>query len=76
MRVWLGIAFMKIGMAILPARVRRLTANMIMYHVPGALTEPEKAEIEFVAQLVVQQTLTLEVGGSSPPAPATTTRLM
>jgi hypothetical protein len=49
MRVWLGVLFMKVGMFILPANVRRLTANMIMYHVPDGLTEPEKTEIEYLA---------------------------
>lgn len=45
MRVLLGGLLIKLGMAILPDEVRHLVRGVIMYHVPGALTESEKAEV-------------------------------
>lgn len=44
-RTFIGKILIKAGMAILPADVRRLVRNVIMYHVPGALSENEKAEV-------------------------------
>lgn len=35
----------KVGMAVLPPEVRKLVRGVLMYHVPGAMTEAEKAEI-------------------------------
>lgn len=49
MRHWIGIQFVKLGMAIIPADTRRLVVNMIMYHVPGGLSADEKAEVEVMA---------------------------
>lgn len=45
MRTFIGATFIKIGMAILPADVRKLTRDILMYHVPGGLTPAEKAEV-------------------------------
>lgn len=45
MRHWLGVAFIKIGFALVGKDTRRMFRNIVMYHVPGALTEDEKAEV-------------------------------
>lgn len=45
LRVFLGSLLIRTGMAIVPAEARDLARGMIMYHVPGALTEAEKAKI-------------------------------
>jgi hypothetical protein len=41
----IGKFFILLGMAIVPAEVRRMFVKMVMYHVPGGLTEAEKAEV-------------------------------
>lgn len=45
MRVFIGCLLIRLGMAIIPSGVRDMVRGIIMYHVPGALTEEEKAEI-------------------------------
>lgn len=45
MRMFLGKALIKIGVAILPCDVRKMVRDILLYHVPGALTETEKAEV-------------------------------
>lgn len=44
-RVFLGTLLIKSGMAIIPRDVRDLVRGVLMYHVPGALTESEKARV-------------------------------
>ena len=41
----LGCLLLRIGMAIVPKEARDFARGVIMYHVPGALTEAEKADI-------------------------------
>lgn len=45
MRHWLGIAFIKMGFALMGEDTRKMFRNIVMYHVPGALTEDEKADV-------------------------------
>lgn len=45
MRVFIGSLLIRAGFAIIPRDVRLLVRNIIMYHVPGALTEAEKADV-------------------------------
>lgn len=45
MRVWVGTVFIKIGFAIIPSEISRMVRGLIMYHVPNALGETEKAEV-------------------------------
>lgn len=45
MRLWIGKLLLKAGMAVIPADVREMVIKIVMYHVPGALTEDEKAEV-------------------------------
>lgn len=45
MRVLLGSLLIRAGMAILPKEVRRLVCNVLLYHVPGGISEAEKAEV-------------------------------
>lgn len=45
MRFWIGRRLVMLGMAILPSDVRSMMIKMIMYHVPGGLTEAERAEV-------------------------------
>ena len=45
MRMWLGTTLIKLGFAIIPADVREMARGIMMYHVPGALSEEQKAEI-------------------------------
>lgn len=44
-RVFIGAALIRAGMAIIPKDTRDLVRGILLYHVPGALTEAEKAEI-------------------------------
>jgi hypothetical protein len=44
-RVAVAKALIHIAMAILPSNTRRLVRNILLYHVPGALTEDEKREV-------------------------------
>lgn len=44
-RVLIGCGLIKLGMAILPAQTRKMFRNVIMFHVPGALTEEEKDDV-------------------------------
>lgn len=48
-RSFIGVYTVRIGFAILPADVREIVRGIFLYHVPGALTENEKAEIELAA---------------------------
>ncbi len=45
MRVWIGTILIRAGMAMLPADTRKLFQDILLYHVPGALTEAEKAHV-------------------------------
>ena len=45
MRVLIACGFISFGMWLLPADVRRVARNMMMFHVPGALTDEEKDEV-------------------------------
>ena len=45
MRLIIGTKLIELGMAILPPNTRKLVRDLIMYHVPGALTEAEKAVV-------------------------------
>lgn len=44
-RTFIGSSLIKLGMSILPSDVRKLVRNIVMFHVPGALTDSEKAEV-------------------------------
>ena len=45
MRVLVARGFISFGMWLLPADVRKLVRGMMMFHVPGALTDEEKDEV-------------------------------
>lgn len=45
MRHWLAMRFIKIGFAILEPGTRKMFRDILMYNVPGALTEAEKADV-------------------------------
>jgi hypothetical protein len=46
MRTLIGGLLIKVGMAILPKDVRSMARNIMLYHVPGALTKAERREVE------------------------------
>jgi hypothetical protein len=43
----IGSLLIKLGMAIVPAETRDLVRKMLLYHVPGALTEEAKFEVRY-----------------------------
>lgn len=45
MRHFIGTLLIRAGFAIIPKETRYLVRGILLYHVPGALTETEKAEI-------------------------------
>lgn len=45
MRNFLGWLLIKAGMAALRPETREMVRKIIMYHVPGALTDVEKSEV-------------------------------
>lgn len=45
MRVFIATLLIKAGFALLPVDLRKLVRALLLYHVPGALTEDEKAEV-------------------------------
>ncbi len=45
MRVLVARGFISLGMWLLPSDVRKLVRGMMMFHVPGALTDEEKDEV-------------------------------
>jgi hypothetical protein len=45
-RIWLGCTLITRGMSILPSAVRKRVRDVLMYHVPGALTDDEKRSVE------------------------------
>lgn len=45
-RDMLGALFIKLGMAIIRPDTRDMVRAIILYHVPGGLTEAEKAKVE------------------------------
>jgi hypothetical protein len=45
MRVFISRVLITAGIMILPSEVRKLVRGVLLYHVPGALTESEKAEV-------------------------------
>lgn len=45
MRLWIAKWLLRGGMALLPKGVRDMTRDLLVYHVPGALSEERKAEI-------------------------------
>ena len=45
MRVFIAAMLIKLAMAILPKEVRNTVRGLLMYHVPGALTEDEKSKV-------------------------------
>ncbi len=45
LRVFVARGFISFGMWLLPADVRKLMRGMMLFHVPGALTEDEKHEV-------------------------------
>jgi hypothetical protein len=44
-RVQLGSWLIRLGMAIVPSDVRDMARGMMLYHVPGVLSESRKSEI-------------------------------
>lgn len=51
MRGAFAILLIKAGMALLPKGTRDTVRNLVMYHVPGALTEKEKQDIRELVTL-------------------------
>lgn len=49
MRLFIARLLLKAGMALLPKEVRDLTRDLLMYHVPGALSEDRKREVRRAA---------------------------
>lgn len=49
MRFVIARALITLGVFILPKDIRELTRNLLMYHVPNALTDAEKREVELFA---------------------------
>lgn len=45
MRLLIAKLLLKLGMALLPKDVRDMVRDLLMYHVPGAVSEERKAEI-------------------------------
>lgn len=45
MRVFLGCLLIRFGMAIVPAAERQLARKIMLYHVPGVLSDDEKADV-------------------------------
>lgn len=45
MRMLIGTLLIRAGFATIPKDVRHMVRSILMYHVPGALTEDEKSEI-------------------------------
>jgi hypothetical protein len=45
MRDFIGTLLIKAGMAVLPAETKELVRGILLYHVPGMLSENEKADI-------------------------------
>jgi hypothetical protein len=45
MRVFIARVFITLGMMLLPADVRKMVRGLMLFHVPGALTEHEKADV-------------------------------
>lgn len=45
MRVLIARGFIAFGMMLLPADVRKLVRGMMLFHVPGALTDAERTEV-------------------------------
>lgn len=45
MRFMLAKLLIRTGVALLSPEVRKLVRGVLMYHVPGGLTEDEKAEV-------------------------------
>ena len=41
----IAMLFIKTGMAILPPATRKMVRDLLMYNVPGALTEQERADV-------------------------------
>lgn len=50
MRVWLGTMLISAGMRILPREVRSMLCDIILYNVPGALSEERKAAVRESAE--------------------------
>ena len=48
-RCYIGKRLISLGVAILPSEVRRLVRGILMYHVPNALSESEKAYVREAA---------------------------
>lgn len=44
-RAYIARIFITIGIMILPADVRSMMRGILLYHVPGVLSEAEKAEV-------------------------------
>jgi hypothetical protein len=49
MRFLIGKMLIKAGIAVLPCGVRETVRGLLLYHVPGALTEAEKEKVRAVA---------------------------
>jgi hypothetical protein len=45
LRLVVGTVLIKAGFALIPAEVKDMVRGMILYHVPGAMTEAEKADV-------------------------------
>ncbi len=50
-RSFIGSLLIRAGMAIVPADVRAMLRGILLYHVPGMLTEQEKADIRAAKML-------------------------
>lgn len=45
LRLLIGCWLMRLGMAVVPTGTREMARNIMLYHVPGMLTENEKAQV-------------------------------
>jgi hypothetical protein len=44
-RLWFGCLLVKLGMWVIPVDAKEMARKILLYHVPGALTESEKAHV-------------------------------
>jgi hypothetical protein len=45
MRLFIGALLVRLGMRIIPRDAKEMARKIMLYHVPGVLTEDEKAEV-------------------------------
>jgi hypothetical protein len=45
MRVFIGSILIRLGMWVLPVNVRQQVRSILLFHVPGALSDQEKSDL-------------------------------